>query len=344
MSNAVLDDLRQVIGSPCLATARKLEKSLLQQALGSKLVGGRQNQKSSIEAAGESDRPITERLANAFDASLTAARLLAGIAKSEKGLTPRVAAQRFLNPNTDSCAWEPQYDAIQFAKPIIQFWSDNENEHLRYRKYQTSAGLITVMVRDSALGISRKRMPETILNLNSDDKLKTWEAIGQFGHGGSSALSFCELCLILTRPRFEPVDDEFYWTLIFPQPDEEASKQPLVCKWFCSHDGLPLVGRISDIPTLNDVFPGTSIWHFGYTRGDWLKTATHTHQDTPAGSLGRLFFSYPLPFEIHGELARVITRPAKGQSRALLPPSRRTFGRQGYRRVPFRREVGNIVC
>ena len=215
---------------------------ILQAKFNSKLIGGRQNQKSSIEAAGESDRPITERLANAFDASLTAARLLAGIAKSEKDMKPRVAAQRFLNSNTDSCAWEPQYDAIQFAKPIIQFWSDNENERLRYRKYQTSAGLITVLVRDTALGISRKRMPDTILNLNSDDKLKTWEAIGQFGHGGSSALSFCELCLILTQPRFESVDDEFYWTLIFPQPDEEASKQPLVCKWFCSHDGC----RLSD--------------------------------------------------------------------------------------------------
>ena len=32
---------------------------------------------------------------NAFDASLTAARLLAGITKSEEGLTPRVAISGF---------------------------------------------------------------------------------------------------------------------------------------------------------------------------------------------------------------------------------------------------------
>ena len=96
--------LQQVIENPCLATARELENSLRQAKLDAKLIGGRQNQKSSIEAAGESDRPVTERLANAFDASLTAARILAGIDKSEAGLTPRVAAQRFLNPNTDLCA------------------------------------------------------------------------------------------------------------------------------------------------------------------------------------------------------------------------------------------------
>jgi hypothetical protein len=56
---------------------------------------GRLNQKSSIEAASESDRGIVERLANAFDSSLTAARLAFGIERSDKTLTPRNAAQRF---------------------------------------------------------------------------------------------------------------------------------------------------------------------------------------------------------------------------------------------------------
>jgi hypothetical protein len=42
-------------------------------------VFGRLNQKSSIDAAAESDRGITERIANAFDASVTAARLLSGV-------------------------------------------------------------------------------------------------------------------------------------------------------------------------------------------------------------------------------------------------------------------------
>ena len=83
---------------------------------------------------------------------------------------------------------------------------------------------------------------------------------------------------------------------------------------------------------MNSIFPGTSIWHFGYTRGDWLKTATHTHQDTPAGRLGRLFFSYPLPFEIHGELAR-------GDN----PTGKRTIKGAYYRLLEGRSGGKNIV-
>lgn len=169
-------------------------------------------------------------------------------------------------------------------------------------------------------------MPGTILDLNSDDKLKTFEAIGQFGHGGSSALAFCELCLIVSQPRFDGLCTEFFWTLIFPEPEGEASKQSLVRKWFADADGYPLRASTQAFPSLAQALPGTSIWHFGYTRGDWLKTAVGTHQDTPAGRFGRLFFSYPLPFEIRGEFARGDTvsgmRTVKGAYFRLLEDRR----------------------
>lgn len=95
-------------------------------------------------------------------------------------------------------------------------------------------------------------MPKTILDLNSDDKLKTFEAIGQFGHGGSSALAFCESCLVITQPRFETKPDEFYWTLIYPEQEAEASKQSLVRKWFADGDGLSLVGSVADFEELSE--------------------------------------------------------------------------------------------
>jgi len=141
-------------------------------------------------------------------------------------------------------------------------------------------------------------MPKTILELNSDDKLKTFEAIGQFGHGGSSALAFCESCLVVTQPRFETVTDEFYWTLIFPEQEAEESKQSLIRKWFAEDDGLPLRGSLADFRELIDLLPGTSLWHFGYNRGGWIKPITGPAQSNPWGRLGRLFFSYPLPFGI----------------------------------------------
>jgi len=320
-SRLILGLLRQAVTAPSLATARELESALRTADLSSRLFG-RLNQKSSIDAAAESDRGIVERIANAFDASLTAARKLAGLERSEATLTPRIAAQRFLNANTDACIWEPQKADISFDKPAVQFWSDNSVKHLRFRKYQAPEGLVTVLVQDTSLGIARDRMATTILDLNSDDKLKTFEAIGQFGHGGSSALAFCELCLILTVPRFDSPDRIFFWTLIFPEPEGEASKQSIARKWFCTSEGLPLADSYDAIPEIAHCFPGTSIWHYGYTRGSWLKTPVGTHQDTPAGRLGRLFFSFPLPFEIRGELARGDTptgiRTIKGAYYRLL--------------------------
>jgi hypothetical protein len=330
----VLDVLRQLIERPSLADARNLEFVLRENGFASRLFG-RLNQKSSIDAAAESDRGIVERIANSFDASLTAARRLSGLDRSDATLTPRIAAQRFLNANTDSCIWEPQQPDISFDKPAVQFWSDDSVAHLRFRKYQAPEGLVTVLAQDSSLGIARDRMAKTILDLNCDDKLKTFEAIGQFGHGGSSALAFCELCLILTQPRFESVNKDFYWTLIFPEPEGEASKQSIARKWFCSGDDLPLTDHLDSIPSIASCFPGTSVWHFGYTRGSWLKTPVGTHQDTPAGRLGRLFFSYPLPFEIRGELARGDTatgiRTIKGAYYRLLEDKEDDSGVVEYR-------------
>lgn len=294
----VLEALRHLIDNPSLANARSLEDALRSTGYSSRILG-RPNQMASIEAAGNSDRGIVERIANAFDASLTAARELAG-ARSQRELTPRVVAQRFLNPNLDHCDWE--HSTID--KPVVEFWSDTSAPHLRYQKYHSGEGMVVALVRDASLGIARDEMPHTILELNSDSKLTTFETIGQFGHGGSSTFAFCESCLILTKPRFGPENNDFYWTLVFPELNSVDSKQPITRKWFCASDFLPLRDSVDAIPNVRQHFPGTSIWHFGYSREDWLKQIVGTHQDTPSARLGRMFFSFPLPIEIHGEFAR----------------------------------------
>lgn len=298
--------LNKVISNPSLAHSRELEAHLTNMGF-QKMIFGRFNQKSSIDAASESDRGITERLSNAFDASLTAARRLAGFTQSSRQLTPRIAAQRFLNPKTDTAEWSPQYSEIAFGKPTLRFWKESEEERNRFRKYNPGDGLATVLVHDTSLGIERERMPKTILNLNSDDKLRTFEAIGQFGHGGSSALAFCESSLIISQPRFGTVNDEFYWTIVFSERESEASKQSILRKWFADNDGLPLIAHLITFPELAEALPGTLIWHFGYNRGGWIKPIAGPEQTNPWGRLSRLFFSYPLPFEVRGEFARTDT-------------------------------------
>src|SRR5437899_5658862 len=202
LNAAINDALHAVIAQPCLENARALEAVL--SCAFQKRVFGRINQKASIEAASESDRGVTERLANAFDASLTAARLAAGIARSDRTLTPRRAAQRFFCLNAEQCEWAPQDGRIQsIAKPVIEFWPEPSESKHRFRKHNPADGLVSVLVTDFGTGLSREKMPDTILSLNTEAKLQEFEAIGQFGHGGSSALAFCESCLIVTRPRFD---------------------------------------------------------------------------------------------------------------------------------------------
>jgi hypothetical protein len=275
--------------------------------------------KASIEAASESDRGVTERLANAFDASLTAARLAAGIARSDRTLTPRNVAQRFFCSNAEQCEWAPHDPRIEsIAKPIIQFWPEAPESKHRFRKHNPTDGLVSVLVRDFGTGLSRVKMPDTILSLNTEAKLQEFEAIGQFGHGGSSALAFCESCLIITQPRFDGAANEFYWTLIFPEREQVESKQDVIRKWFCDVDQLPLVGRVDDFPELALAFPGTSIWHFGYNRGGWIKRIAGPEQSNPWGRLTRLFFSYPLPFEIRGAFARTDTETGRRTVKAAF--------------------------
>ncbi len=139
LSPETIEILRKTIAQPCLANSRELEAHLIAKGFQRKIFG-RFNQKSSIDAASESDRGITERLSNAFDASLTAARRLAGYAQSSRDFTPRNAAQRFLNPSRDDSTWLPQYKEITFQAPVLQFWAEAEAEKHRFRKFNPGDG------------------------------------------------------------------------------------------------------------------------------------------------------------------------------------------------------------
>ncbi|MGI8982386.1 MAG: hypothetical protein ACR2FY_24405 [Pirellulaceae bacterium] len=260
------------------------------------------NQKSSVEAASDSDRGATERLANAFDASLKACRSVVGDPAS-KALTPRAAAKRYLNGGDESSVWQPTSKVLEgLDMPEVEFWAETETKQ-RFRKHNPSDGLATMAVRDHGVGLGRDEAVQTILALNSDSKLRDFEAIGQFGHGGSSALQFCESCLIITQPRSGSTSD-FFWTLIVIEKDPEESKQALVRKWFAETDNLPLIGMVADQPTIKEALPGTIVYHFGYHRSQWIKRITGPEQSSPWGRLGRMFFSYPLPFRVVGEMAR----------------------------------------
>ena len=49
----------------------------------------------------------------------------------------------------------------------------------------------------------------------------------------------------------------------------------------------------------------------GKNRGGWIKRIAGPEQSNPWGRLTRLFFSYPLPFEIRGAFARTDTETGR---------------------------------
>src|SRR5438445_13567464 len=148
VSGELLVRLNDAIKAPSLYTARELERVLNAGGYSPRLFG-RHNQRASIEANAESDRGVAERLANAFDACLTAARIAMG-QKTERSLTPAHAAQRFFCPDPTKSEWHPQTEKLEsIREPVLQFWEEDPRAKQRYQKFNPGDGLATVLVRDS---------------------------------------------------------------------------------------------------------------------------------------------------------------------------------------------------
>src|SRR2546430_15816220 len=81
---------------------------------------------------------------------------------------------------------------------------------------------------------------------------------------------------------------------------------------------LCFIVSLKDFSELATLFPGISIWHFGYNRGGWIKGIAGPKQSNPWGRLTRLFFSYPLPFEIRGAFARTDTESGRRTVKAAF--------------------------
>ena len=116
----VIAVLKALLGKPTLENSRALEKTLMDLGFKKKILG-RLNLKSSIEAASESDCGIAERLANAFDASLTAACTAVGAEERDRTLRPRSSAQKLVCSEVERCECNPSDERIRFEKPVIPF-------------------------------------------------------------------------------------------------------------------------------------------------------------------------------------------------------------------------------
>jgi hypothetical protein len=147
---------------------------------------------STVNLGTKPGRSLTERLTNAADALL------------EDRVVPGVATPR--SSRDAAKQW--------FGRPVsgpddgLFKWSFSEHGFdRRIAVVLNSSGIEsapTIDVFDDGIGLRPDQFPNTILSLQSGNKIQKWYLIGAFGQGGASTLAFCELALIVSRHRDEP--------------------------------------------------------------------------------------------------------------------------------------------
>ena len=154
--------------------------------------GNNESNNSSINLATKPGRSLTERITNAMDA------ILEDRARDKVALpqSARDAAQQW------------------FGRPITS--SDNGLFNWDYAAggYDRRIAVVitpsgvkaapTIDVIDEGIGISPEAFPQTILSLQSGNKIKKLHVMGAFGQGGASTLAFCDYALIVSRHRDNP--------------------------------------------------------------------------------------------------------------------------------------------
>lgn len=154
--------------------------------------GGNSSNLSTIGLATKAGRSLTERITNAIDAVLEER----AVTSASKPTSPqRAASEWFGRPITgpDSGLFEWEYADGQYDRKVAIVLLSSENENTP-----------TVDILDHGIGLSADQFPNTILSLQSGNKLNKRHLLGAFGQGGSSTLAFSEYALIVSKPKSQP--------------------------------------------------------------------------------------------------------------------------------------------
>jgi hypothetical protein len=154
--------------------------------------GGHTSNISSIGLATKAGRSLTERITNAIDAILEDR---ANTSASKPTSPQRAASEWFGRPvsGPDNGLYKWSYSDGRYDRRTAVIVSASETESAP-----------TVDVLDYGVGLSASQFPNTILSLQSGNKINKRYLLGTFGQGGSSTLSFCEYALVVSRPKSDP--------------------------------------------------------------------------------------------------------------------------------------------
>ncbi|MEM1325766.1 MAG: hypothetical protein AAGI23_07430 [Bacteroidota bacterium] len=270
-------------------------------------VGGRRNNLATINIGTDPAAGVTERITNAVDAVLEKEWIAKG--KPDEFTSPRMASERWFDvengkiANIES-ARDNRITSLSKEINVTLYDSGNDNKP-------------TVEIRDHGIGLRSEKFRETILALNGSNKIGKLYLMGAYGQGGSTALSYNNFTVIISRPFF-PKDKrrkpKVSFTIVNINPgDANKDKHEWYEYMVDKSTGFPFEIEIDD----TDFEPGTLVRHVVMDLGKYKGKIT-----TPSNSLWYLAHNYLfdpiIPFTISDRRkGRSDNRTVTGNNRLL---------------------------
>lgn len=202
-------------------------------------LGGRPNNKATVEAAGDPGRSIVERLTNGIDAIIEHQH------KEHNGVpdchSPKQAGQAWFGIPEEglSALSNAQRRALAQKIQIKMLPGDNKDARI-------------VEIRDFGTGLSPERMPDTILSLNESNKTTKYYLAGAYGQGGSSTFASCKFTIIASKADGDTVG----FTIV---------KRQIINYKYANYVYLVCDGKVFTATKDTESFPrGTVVRHLGY--------------------------------------------------------------------------------
>jgi hypothetical protein len=270
-------------------------------------VGNRRNNLATINIGTDPASGVTERITNALDAVL------------EKEWKIRDEPDGFRSPRR---AIEDWFDIEQGRLSNISSPRDKRIENLSDKVKVTlfDSGKNTkptVEIRDKGVGLKPEEFSTTILDLNGNNKIGKLHLMGAFGQGGSTALAYNNLTIIISKP-FSKDDKRTKSKVAFTivrinQGDLDKDKHEWYEYMVDKSTGQPFTIEIDD-----ETFePGTLVRHIMMDLGKY--NSVMTAQTNSLWYLAHNYLFDPIiPFTISDKRKeKVVNRTVTGNNRLL---------------------------
>ena len=202
-------------------------------------VGKRKNNLATINIGTDPASGVVERITNAIDAIL------------EKEWKEQGEPEGIRTPRRASELW---YDIEDGKLSRIESARDKKIENLSKRiivtLYESGQNTKpTVEIRDKGIGLEPEQFSKTILDLNGNNKIEKHHLMGAYGQGGSTALSYNNLTLIISKPFFsdQRKTKKVAWTVVrINEGDINKDKHEWYEYMVENSTGQPFTTEISD--------------------------------------------------------------------------------------------------